>query len=186
MDFAIISIYFISILAVLLRGGAAEAGAAVTEGTLDALRFAPQLAAALCLWSAVAELLERGGAAAGLSRLMTGPLRRLFPRGARDGETLSALSENLGANMLGLGNAATPAGIRAARGLVRLGARAELNTLVVLNSASVQLLPTTAASLRASLGSASPFDITPAVWVSSALALLVGLIVVRALNGGGS
>ena len=186
MDFAIISIYFISVFAAFLRGGTAEAGAAVTEGTLDALQFAPQLAAALCLWSGVTELLERSGAAAGLARLTTKPLRRLFPRGAWDRETLSALSENLGANMLGLGNAATPAGVRAARGLARLGARHELNTLVVLNTASVQLLPTTAASLRASLGSASPFDITPAVWISSALALLVGLAAVRALNGGGS
>ena len=169
-----------------MRGGGAEAGTAVMEGTLDALRFAPELAAALCLWSAVTELLERGGAAEALARLLTPPLRLLFPRGARDGETLAALSENLGANMLGLGNAATPAGVRAARGLVRLGARAELNTLVVLNTASVQLLPTTAATLRASLGSAAPFDITPAVWVSSALALLVGLAAVGLLNGGAS
>ncbi len=186
MTFAIITIYFVSIFAVFFQGGGAEAGAAVMEGTRDALRFAPELAAALCLWSAVAELLERGGAAEALSRMLRPPLRLLFPRGARDGETLSALSENLGANMLGLGNAATPAGVRAAKGLKRLGARAELNTLVVLNTASVQLLPTTAASLRASLGSPSPFDITPAVWGSSALALLVGLLAVRLLNGGAS
>ena len=136
------------------------------EGVQDALRFAPELAAALCLWSAVTEL-----------------LLRLFPQGAADPGTLAALSENLSANMLGLGNAATPAGIRAARGLARLQARSELNTLVVLNTASVQLLPTTAASLRASLGSGAPFDITPAVWVSGLLALLAGLALIRLLNG---
>ena len=106
--------------------------------------------------------------------------------GAQDAEVLAALSENLGANMLGLGNAATPAGIRAARGLRHLGARWELNTLVVLNTASVQLLPTTVASIRASLGSAAPFDITPAVWIVSALALAAGLSAVRVLNGGRS
>lgn len=186
MTFAIISIYFVSIFASFFQHGTAAAGAAVLEGTRDALRFAPELAAALCLWSAVTELLEQSGATQALSRLLRPALRRLFPRGARDAETLSALSENLGANMLGLGNAATPAGIRAARGLVRLGARFELNTLVVLNTASVQLLPTTAASLRASLGSAAPFDITPAVWVSSVLALAAGLTAVRMLNGGRS
>ena len=129
------------------------------------------------------ELLERAGAADVLSRLLRPALEKLFPRGARDRETMAALSENVGANLLGLGNAATPAGIRAAKGLKRLGARAELNTLVVLNTASVQLLPTTAASLRAALGSASPFDITPAVWLSSALALAAGLAAVRLLNG---
>jgi len=181
---AIFSIYLCSILASLLLGNTGPAGAAVLAGVQDALRFAPELAAALCLWSAVTELLERSGAAAALARLLEPPLRRLFPRGARDPGTLAALSENLSANMLGLGNAATPAGIRAARGLARLHARAELNTLVVLNTASVQLLPTTAASLRSSLGSAAPFDITPAVWVSSILALLAGLGLVRLLNRG--
>ena len=96
---------------------------------------------------------------------------------------MASLSENVAANLLGLGNAATPAGIRAAKGLKRLGARAELNTLVVLNTASVQLLPTMAASLRAALGSVSPFDITPAVWLSSAMALAAGLAAIGLLNG---
>ena len=182
VSIAIFSIYLCSLFAALLLGNAAETGSAVLAGVQDALRFAPELAAALCLWSAVTELLERGGAVKLLSRLLRPVLSRLFPRGAGDPETLGALSENLGANILGLGNAATPAGIRAARALARLGTRRELNTLVVLNTASVQLLPTTAASLRASFGSASPFDITPAVWVSSVLALLAGLSVIRLLN----
>ena len=183
MSFAIFSIYLLSLLSAILLGNTAAAGAAVLEGVREALRFAPELAAALCLWSSVTELLERGGAADALARFLGLPLRALFPRGFRDRETRAALTENLSANLLGLGNAATPAGIRAARGLSRLGAGAELNILVVLNTASVQLLPTTAASLRASLGSAAPFDMTAAVWVSSALSLLAGLAAVRFLNG---
>lgn len=182
MSIAIIFIYLSSLLAAFLLENSAAAGAAVLEGTRDALSFSLDLGAALCLWSAVTELLERCGAAALLSRLLRPALRALYPRGAGDGETLNALSENAGANLLGLGNAATPAGIRAARGLRRLGARAELCTLVVMNTASIQLLPTTAASLRASLGSAAPFDITPAVWLSSALSLLAGLAAVRLLG----
>lgn len=185
MNLAITAIYLLSILSSLLSGKTTAAGAAVLEGVQEALRFAPQLGAALCLWSAVTELLERCGAARALSRFLMRPLGLLFPKGARDAETLAALSENAGANLLGLGNAATPAGIRAARGLARLGADAELNTLVVLNTASIQVLPTTAATLRASLGSAAPFDITPAVWLSSALSLLAGLAAIRLLNGRG-
>jgi len=179
---AIFSIYLCSFFAALLLGNSAAAGASVLAGVQDALRFSAELGAALCLWSSVTELLERSGAGGVLSRLLRPFLVRLFPRGARECETLAALSENLSANILGLGNAATPAGIRAARGLARMSARSELNTLVVLNTASVQLLPTTAASLRASLGSAAPFDITPAVWVSSVLALAAGLTLVRFLN----
>ena len=183
MNLVIITIYMLSVLSALLTGNTTAAGNAVLEGMQDALQFAPRLCAALCLWSAVTELLERGGAADTLQRLLRRPLMRLFPKGAKDGETLSALTENAGANLLGLGNAATPAGIRAAKGLVRLRAGAELNTLVVLNTASIQFLPATAASLRASLGSASPFDITPAVWLTSIFSLVVGLTAIRLLNG---
>lgn len=183
LTIAILFIYLSSFFAAYALNNTAYAGAALLEGTRDALHFSVELAAALCLWSAVTELLERAGAADTLSHLMRPALEKLFTRGARDRETMAALSENLGANLLGLGNAATPAGIRAAKGLRRLGAREELNTLVVLNTASVQLIPTTAASLRAALGSRSPFDITPAVWVSSALALAAGLTAVRVLNG---
>lgn len=183
MNSAIITIYLLSILSALLTGKTTASGNAVMEGVQEALLFAPRLCAALCLWSAVTELLERGGAADVLARLLRRPLSLLFPKGAGDGETLSALTENAGANLLGLGNAATPAGIRAAKGLVRIRAGAELNTLVVLNTASIQLLPTTAASLRASLGSVSPFDITPAVWLTSVFSLLAGLMAIRLLNG---
>lgn len=183
MNLAVTAIYLLSIVSALLTENTTAAGTAVLSGVHDALLFAPELCAALCLWSAVTELLERGGGSDILARILRRPLKTLFPMGARDPETLSALSENAGANMLGLGNAATPAGIRAAQGLVRIGALSELNTLVVLNTASIQLLPTTAAALRASCGSAAPFDITPAVWLSSVFSLIVGLAAIRFLSG---
>ena len=164
-----------SALAAAALGRSAEAGRAVLEGARAAVTLTMELTGALCFWSAVTELLERAGAADALARVLRGPLGRLFPGGAADGETLAALTENLSANLLGLGNAATPAGIRAARGLRRLGREDELCLLVVLNTASLQLLPTMAASLRASLGAAAPFDITPAVWLCSALSVLAGL-----------
>ena len=121
------------------------------------------------------ELLERAGVTARLGRALRPLLGRLFPRSAGREELLSALSENIGANLLGLGNAATPAGIRAAQGMARLGAEDELCTLVVLNTASIQLIPSTIAAVRAAAGAASAFDILPAVWVSSALSVCAGL-----------
>ena len=135
-------------------------------------------AGAICLWSGVLELLERCGASDGLARLLRPLLRRLFPRAAREEEILSALSENVSANLLGLGNAATPAGIRAAKGMAALGERAadELCLLVVLNTASLQLLPAMIASVRAAAGAASAFDILPAVWLSSAVSVSCGLL----------
>ena len=163
-----------SILTAAATGQSGAAGLAVLTGAREAVTLTLELTGALCFWSAVTELLERGGASSSLARFLRPALRRLFPGGAGDDQTLAALSENLSANLLGLGNAATPAGIRAARGLRRLGREDEL-CLLVLNTASLQLRPTAAVSLRASLGAAAPFDITPAVWLCSALSVMAGL-----------
>ena len=105
-------------------------------------------------------------------------LRRLLPNASRDEETLAAVSANVSANLLGLGNAATPLGIQAARRMARNcggAASDELCLLVVLNTASIPLLPATIASVRAAAGSATPFDILPAVWLSSILSVSAGL-----------
>ena len=184
MDIALLLLLCLSTLFALLTGRAAEAGSAVLDGARAAVSFALELCGALCLWSAAMELLERGGWSARLASALRPLLRRLFPVSTGHGEILEALSENLSANLLGLGNAATPAGIRAARGMARLGGegRDELCTLVVLNTASLQLLPTTIASVRASFGASSPFDIRPAVWISSLLSVCAGLGAARLLR----
>ena len=112
-------------------------------------------------------------------------LRRLLPNASRDEETLAAVSANVSANLLGLGNAATPLGIQAARRMARNcggAASDELCLLVVLNTASIQLLPTTVASVRAAFGSAAPFDILLAVWISSLASVTVGLLTARLLS----
>ena len=111
-------------------------------------------------------------------------LRWLLPRASRDDETLSAVSANVSANLLGLGNAATPLGVQAACRMARGQngvASDELCLLVVLNTASIQLVPATVASVRAAAGAAAPLDILPAVWLSSALSVTVGLLAAKAL-----
>ncbi len=170
-------LYGLGIGASLLSGRAPEAGAAMLDGAAKALRFLLELGGGICLWSAILELLERCGTADFLARILRPALSRLFPRSMREEALRAAVSENVSANLLGLGNAATPAGIRAARGMAALGeaARDELSLLVVLNTASLQLLPTTIAALRASAGAVSAFDILPAVWFSSLCALAAGL-----------
>ncbi|MBR3640958.1 MAG: spore maturation protein A, partial [Oscillibacter sp.] len=136
------------------------------------------MAGALCLWCGVMEVLNVSGAADALARLFRPLLRRLLPQSTREPQTLQALSANVSANLLGLGNAATPLGIRAARRMANgCGGTAsdELCLLVVLNTASIQLLPTTVASVRASLGCKTPFDVLPAVWLASVASVAAGL-----------
>lgn len=174
----ITAIYLLCTLLAPLTGSAEAAGSAVMEGAQAAVPFVLSITGGICLWSGVLELLERCGASAALARGLRPLLRRLYPRSAGEEGVLSALAENLSANLLGLGNAATPAGIRAARGMAALGepARDELCTLVVLNTASLQLLPATVASVRAAAGAVSAFDILPAVWLSSGISVCCGLL----------
>lgn len=173
----------------LLEGRLEEVSAAALQGVEQAAELCLGLCAGVCLWSGLLRLLERGGLTDLLSRVLRPLLRRLYPLGSRDQDTLAALTENLTANLLGLGNAATPAGIRAARGLRRLEGREEagpeLCRLAVMNSASVQLVPATVCAIRASAGSRSPYDILPAVWLTSSLSLGAGLLTLILLQRAG-
>lgn len=162
-----------------LLGGRLDAVAqAALEGAGGAVTLCISLAGAVCLWSGVMEVMRRSGLLGGLTKLLRPVLTRLFPSARKSPETADALALNVSANLLGLGNAATPAGIRAAKSLLPAGAdtaTGELCRLVVLNTASIQLIPVTVCALRAAAGAEHPFDILPAVWLSSAAALAVGL-----------
>lgn len=160
--------------------------AAVTAGAGDAVTLCIGLAGALLLWSALMELLRQSGLLAALRRLLRPLLRRIYPAAFASpdggGEDIAL---NFTANLLGLGSAATAPGLRAAKALAkksRGAASPELAALVVMNSASVQLIPATAAALRASLGAASPFDILPCVWVASLCSVCAGLAAVKTLG----
>lgn len=152
---------------------------AALEGARSAVELSLSMAGVMCLWSGVMEVMNVCGISGGLAKAFRPVLRRLLPESSRDEETLAAVSANVSANLLGLGNAATPLGIRAAKRMARGchgTASNELCLLVVLNTASIQLLPATIASVRAAAGCETPFDILPAVWVTSAISVTVGLL----------
>lgn len=164
-------------------GRLAAVSAAVTEGAGAAVTLCLGIAGAVCLWSAVLEVMRQSGLTEALSALLRPLLRRVYPLAFRDSVCAGALSANFSANLLGLGNAATPAGLLAARRMAR-GEQAtdELCRLVVMNTASVQLIPATVAAVRASLGSAAPFDILPCVWLTSLCSVCAGLLTARVLE----
>ena len=123
--------------------------------------------------------MEKIGLTAKLSKFLRPILHRLFPSSKKDAALAGSLSANICANFLGLGNAATPMGILSARQMcdpTRPGiATDQMCRLIVLNTASIQLIPATVAAVRGSLGCATPFDILPAVWVSSLCSAAFGL-----------
>ncbi|MEG1657904.1 MAG: spore maturation protein A [Oscillibacter sp.] len=175
----------LSLIFGLLTGRLEAVAAAALEGASAAVELSISMAGMLCLWSGVMEIMRVCGLSDGLARAFRPILRRLLPHASRDADTLAAVSANVSANLLGLGNAATPLGIQAARRMARGCdgvASDELCLLVVLNTASIQLIPATIASVRAASGCGTPFDILPAVWLSSTLSVLVGLTVARVLS----
>ena len=122
-------------------GQSAAVGAAAAQGVQQAVTFCLTVGGMICLWSGVMEVMRRSGIAAGLSRLLQPVLRRLFPRASRDAQTLDALSMNVSANLLGLGNEArmnTPSTIgenwrwRLAEGQLTSGTARKLRELAEL------------------------------------------------------
>lgn len=178
MSWVVFILMAISLAAAAMNGTGPALAASVAEGAQKGISLAVSLAGSLCLWTGLGKLMEVCGITAMLSKLLKPVLSRLFPSASRDEALCGHLSSNICANMLGLGNAATPMGIAAARRLAegKNGiASDELCRLVVLNTASIQLIPATVAALRTANGCAAPFDILPAVWLTSLASAGLGL-----------
>ena len=132
------------------------------------------------MWSGFMRIAKDCGLIDKLSRLCAPLLRRLYPDVDVESDAFRYISMNISANLLGLGNAATPLGLNAMKELKKQNptdtASDSMLTFVLMNTASIQLLPTTVAALRKSYGSQHPFDILLCVWITSALALTAGLL----------
>lgn len=185
MAFIWVFFLLISLIYSIFSGNSQLLSGALFEGASAGVTLAITLAGPLCLWCGLSHVMEKTGLTKKLSKLLAPLLRRLFPHAWSHSTTREALCGNFSANLLGLGSAATPLGIRAAC-LMAEGSEGratdELCKLVVMNTASVQLIPSTVAALRAGLGSAAPFDILPAVWLTSVCSVAAGLLTAKVLS----
>ena len=180
MSWIWIGILSVSMLVAILEGRGSELSAAVAQGAQGGFALSISIAGSLCLWSGVGKLMDHAGITKRLSVLIRPILKRIFPSAGHN-ETLSkSLSANICANFLGLGNAATPMGIQAVKEMIDPvspdSATDEMCRLIVLNTASIQMIPANVAAVRASLGCPAPFDILPAVWLTSACSAGLGLL----------
>lgn len=168
----------LSVVTGIITGrGDAVAGAAM-EGAQAALELVFSMGGMLCLWSGVMEVMARSGLTQKLAAVMKPLLKGLYQTARRDDQVCSDIAANVSANLLGLGNAATPLGLKAMSAMAKESpgrASDDMCMLVVCNAASVQLIPTTVAAVRLAAGCGTPFDILPAVWITSALALMTGI-----------
>lgn len=169
-------------------GTMAEVSAAAIGDCGKAVQLSIELLGIACLWSGIMKVADRAGLTEKLSALLYGITGRLFRGLSRDSAAMKAITLNITANLLGLGNAATPLGLTAMRELDKLNggsktAGAHMITFVVLNTASMQLLPnTTVAAIRLAAGSPAPLDIMPAVWISSAVSVTMAVLVAKCLE----
>ena len=160
----------VSVVSAAALGNMSALSSAVLQGAQSGITLSIAMGGAILLWTGVGNLMSKVGITGMLSKLFRPVLGRIFPSLRSDPILEEHLCANVCANLLGLGNAATPMGILAAKRLA-LGkngvASDELCRLVVLNTASIQLIPANVAAVRANLGCSAPFDILPAVWLTS-------------------
>jgi len=171
-----------------LTGRMNQVSLAAISGAREAVNLLLSIGGTICLWSALMNVMSKSGLAEKVSQSLMPLIRLLFGKDAKDKEAAEAISQNMAANLLGLGSAATPAGLRAAQRLGQLAQRDgrqpdNVLLLIIINTASLQLLPTTIAAVRAAAGSPSPFDIIPSVWLASAASVASGIFAAKFLKG---
>lgn len=173
----------LSLFSAIFNGRVDALAASMPEGAEASVTLCISMLGLIMFWCGIMEVMRASGLMDTLAKFISPILGLVFPNAKKDKAVMEALSANVSANLLGLGNAATPAGIRAAEGLHRLSggnsASDDMCMLVVINTASLQLIPTTIGAIRASCGAANPFDIILAVWFASLCSLISGILAAK-------
>lgn len=187
MSWVILILVGLSVIFGSITGNMSEVSNAAISGSFDAVQLSITLLGGMCLWSGVMNIAEKSGLANHISRAIYPITKRLFPGLKAGSKALGAITMNITANLLGLGNAATPLGLMAMKQLAETEccdetATPNMVTFVVLNTASITLIPTTVATLRLANGSHKPLDILPAVWAASIIALTMSILMSKILS----
>lgn len=185
------SLILISIICAIITGRMPQLSDSILVGAQDAVTLSISMLGMMCLWTGLMKIAERSGITGVISRFFSPIISKLFPDYEKDSAAVKAICMNIAANLLGLGNAATPMGIVAMKEMAKESklkntANNSMIMFVVINTASIQLIPTLLTILRQKHGANSPFDILPAIWITSIIALVVGIISAKILEKRGN
>lgn len=174
----------ISFFASFFTGRLDAVTAAAIEGSKAAVELCIGFLGTMCLWTGLAKVAEKSGLVEVFSKILRPVTKLLFPRLKSSSAALHAIVLNMVANLLGMGNAATPLGISAMKELDKINGKKstasnEMCMLVVINTASIQLIPSTIISLRQLYGSVNPSEIIVPVWIVSILTVTVGVTMAK-------
>ena len=182
-------ICIVSFFGGIALGNAKALGNAVIDGAAGAVTLTISLCGIMSLWCGVMKVFERAGLIKKIAALLSPMLRIFFPDAYKSGEGVGEISANIAANLLGIGNAATPLGLRAMEKLQKnnpdpTSASADMITLAVLNTASLNIIPTTIIALRRAAGSVAPYSVIPPILICSFSCSAMALVLCRVLRIG--
>jgi len=169
----------ISLITAAFTGSLDKTVNAAFSGAGEAVTLLISMLGIMCLWTGLMKIAERCGVISFVKHLIKPLTKRIFKGIPQNSDAMDFICANISANILGLGNAATPFGIMAMKNMQKYAmdenATDAMCMFVVINTASIQLVPTTIIAIRATLGSQNAAGILPAVWAASACGLIAGL-----------
>lgn len=182
-------IILLSIIFSIINGTTSELSNAVLNSASDSAELIVTMCGTVCLWSGIMAIADKSGASEKLAKVLSPILSKLFPDIPHESGAFKAICSNITANLLGLGNAATPLGLKAMREMSELNGRRNsasrsMIMFVILNTTSIQLMPTMILSLLNSDGCKNPESIIPCVWISSIFGLIIGIMSVYIFSTG--
>lgn len=173
-----------SVCYALITGNIDRINSSIFESTQKTIELSLTLLGTICLWNGIMEIASETKLMQVLAKALSPFINFLFPESKNDIEIKNDISMNIIANMLGIGNASTPLGLKAIEGMQKKNKEKssltdDMVTLIILNTASIQIIPTTVIAIRTSLGSQNPTKIIFAVWFSTICAAIVGVTVTK-------
>lgn len=168
----------------IIFGNLDQLNNSIFDSTKEAVNLSITLLGTMCLWSGIMSIASKTSVIKKLTRFLNPIITFLFPELKEDNEIKKAISMNMVANILGLGNAATPLGLKAMKLMQAKNKEKEvltnsMATLIVINTASIQIIPTTVIAIRSSLGSQNPTSIIFPVWVATICAAIAGIFAIK-------
>lgn len=179
----------VSILFCVINGNVKEVIEVLFSSTENTVSLFLKLTGMICMWSGFIKIAEKTGVIEKISKFINPLIRIIFPELKNDKEISGHIAMNMTANMIGLGNIATPIGLKAMKKLQEKNRNKtklskSMLTFVILNTASIQLIPTSVIAVRAAANSKSPTDIVLPTIIASVVSVVVGILIVRLLYGG--
>ena len=167
------------------NGKLSDINSALMTGAQDAVEMTVSLVGIMAFWTGIMKIAEGTGIISVISKLLRPVTKLLFPK-LKDKKAIDAIVMNMTANMLGMSNAATPLGLKAMEQLSKysdsINATDEMCMFAVINTASIQLIPSTIIALRQSAGSVNPTEIIVSVWLTSVCALTIGVFSAKLMS----